>query len=206
MEDYTQIILFALLALFSLISNLLNRRKKQQAETRKSREQVEEESGRREGSKPRRRPEVDSPDEPETRNRREEPEEEPSTFKQILRELTGESVMERRVQEQGQAQEEVEDDYEHPFAERKPKGTRQKQEDQGDSFSRSIQPAEGSRRSISDKIDLDQDISSKRLEVKKVKSGKKKKNTAASIGKSLRNAESTRKAIILSEIIRPRHF
>lgn len=211
MEDFFQIILFALFALFSLVSNLLNKRKKQQAETRKSREEVEAESRRPEPrrpdsrrpdiQKPRQRPEVSSPDEPETRRKREE---QPSTFEEILRELTGESPLERRAQEV-----EEEDDYEHPFNQRKAReaaeDAKEKIKENADSFGESVQQAKGARR-ISDKIDIEESIGSKRLEVKTAKSGKKKKNTAASIARSLKNPESARKAIILSEIIRPKYF
>lgn len=204
MEDFIQIALFVLFALFSLISNLLNKRKKQQAETRKSREEVEAESRRPDSRRPRQRPEISSPDEPEFRRRQQQSQEQPGTFEEILRELTGQSPLERRAQEV-----EEEDDYDHPFAERKAREAaeqaKQKMEEKADSFGQSVQQAKGARR-ISDKIDIGQEVSGKRLEVKTTKLGKKKKNTAADIAKSLKDPESTRKAIILSEIIRPKYF
>ncbi|MFP4090441.1 MAG: hypothetical protein ACLFUB_16310 [Cyclobacteriaceae bacterium] len=195
MEDFFQIILFIIFALFSLISSLLKKRKKQQAETRKPKEETEADTRR-----PRRRPEVSPLDEPEPRRRREQP----ATFEEILRELTGESPLERRARE-----EEEEDDYENPFAERKAKEAaeeaKQKMEEKANSFGKSVQQARGAQK-ISDKIDFEQDISSRRLEVKKVKVGKKKRGAAADIAKSLKDPQSARKAIILSEIIKPKYF
>jgi gamma-glutamylcysteine synthetase len=211
MEDFIQIILFALFALFSLVSNILNKRKKQQAETRKSRKEVEEE-GRRpapKGGRPDRRPEVSPLDEPDTRTldprrQKRQEQEKSSTFEEMLRELTGESPLEKRA---GEAEEE--DDYEHPFSERKARESareaKQKMEKRADDFGKSVRKAKGARR-ISDKIDLEQDISSKRLKVKKAKSGRRSKSAAADIAQSLKNPQSARKAIILSEIINPKHF
>ena len=106
-------------------------------------------------------------------------------------------------------EEEEDDDYDHPFAERKAReaaeDARQKLEEKADSFGQSVQQAKGARR-ISDKIDIGQEVSGKPLEVKTTKLGQKRKNAAADIAKSLRDPESARKAIILGEIIRPKYF
>jgi len=207
MEDFIQIGLFILFAIFSFVSNLLNKRKKQQAETRKSKEETEGETRR-----PRRRSEVSSPDEPDEseQGRRQK---QPSTFEEILRELTGESPARPKEQQAEQAEVEIEekfeDDYEHPFSQHKEtksdSSKAQKAEEEVGSFRKSVRQAKTARR-ITDKIDFEQEISSKRLEVKRTKAGRKKKNSAALIARSLRSPDSARRAIILSEIINPKHF
>lgn len=217
MDELIQIALFILFALFSLGSNLLNKRKKQQAETRKSREETELDTQR-----PTRRREVSSPDAPEERKRQS------STFEDILRELSGESPR-RKPQTKV---EEIEDDYEHPFASPKAKEkvekAKQQAEQKAESFGRYTEQvkkkteqvvqrwdaprgdaqrgdAQQARR-ISDKISIEDSSKVKKLEVKTGKSKAKNKHLARSIAASLRDGQSARKAIILSEIINRKHF
>ncbi|WPP48877.1 dihydrolipoyllysine-residue succinyltransferase component of 2-oxoglutarate dehydrogenase complex [Catalinimonas niigatensis] len=193
MDELIQIALFVLFALFSLGSNLLNKRKKQQAETRKNTEQTEEDTLR-----PSRRREVSPPDAPEERERQ------PLSFEDILRELTGESP---RAQKQ-EKQEEIEDDYEHPFSPNKPKQAvekvQQKAEQKSESFGKSVERAKEAKR-ITDKISIDDKPLETKLVVETRKS-RKNKQLARNIAASLKDGQGARKAIILSEIINRKHF
>lgn len=193
MDELLQIALFVLFALFSLGSNLLNKRRKQQAETRKNTEQTEEDTLR-----PSRRREVSPPDVPEERERQ------PLSFEDILRELTGESS---RAGKQEQ-QEEIEDDYEHPFSSNKPKQAvekvQQKAEQKSESFGKSVERAKEAKR-ITDKINIDDKPLETKLVVETRKS-RKNKQLASSIAASLKDGQGARKAIILSEIINRKHF
>ncbi|MEK6479905.1 hypothetical protein WJR50_20345 [Catalinimonas sp. 4WD22] len=212
MDELIQIALFVLFALFSLGSNLLNKRKKQQAETRKAEEETEAETRR-----PHRRAEVSSPDEPEQRRQ-------PSTFEEILRELTGESPRLDNPRQEGprpgrkpepQIESEAEDDdYEHPFStgrakEEVEKG-RRKVEQKAESFEKYKEQGKKYQgqvaQKISDKINIEDQAKAKKLVVKKTGHKGKSKRLASSIAASLKDANNARKAIILSEIINRKHF
>lgn len=200
MDEIIQIALFVLFALFSLGSNLLNKRKKQQAEKRRNVEETEADVIR-----PPRGREVSSPNPPEVR------EEQPMSFEDILRELTGESPRSRREE-----REEIEDDYEHPFSPAKPERqaekkiqeqAQEKAAQKSDTFGKSVEQARQAKR-ISDKIIIDDEPLTEKLEVKTEKSKKslRSKRFARSIGASLKKGKNARKAIILSEIINRKYF
>lgn len=222
MDELIQIALFVLFALFSLGSNLLNKRKKQQAETRKAEEETEAETrrpqpgrpspGRPHPGRPRRRAEVSSPDEPEQRKQ-------PSTFEEILRELTGESPRQesprpRRRPEPQVESEAEEDDYEHPFSTGRVQEEKKKVERKVEQKAESLEKhrEKGKRyggqvaQKISDKINIEDEANAKRLVVKKSGHKGKSKRLASSIAASLRDTNNARKAIILSEIINRKHF
>jgi colicin import membrane protein len=222
MDELIQIALFVLFALFSLGSNLLNKRKKQQAETRKAEEETEAEtrrphSGRPQPGRPHRRAEVSSPDEPEQRRQ-------PSTFEEILRELTGESPrLDNPRQEsprpgrksEPQIESEAgDDDYEHPFSSRKAKEEvekgRRKVAQKAESFEKYKEQGKKYQgqvaQKISDKINIEDQAKAKKLVVKKTGHKGKSKRLASSIAASLKDANNARKAIILSEIINRKHF
>ncbi len=218
MDEFIQIALFILFALFSLGSNLLNKRKKKQDEARRAQEEMEGESrpshpgrpspGRPHPGRPRRRTEVSSPDVPEERERQ------PSTFEDILRELTGIPPSDTAEQKKRQVQRrgaEADDDYEHPFSSSNPNEKLEKAKQEAKQRTKPLEKygtkaKEKVPQKISDKINIEDELTSKKLVVKTERSVAKNKGLARSIAASLKDPNGARKAIILGEIINKKYF
>ncbi|MGB3776964.1 MAG: hypothetical protein WA960_01290 [Tunicatimonas sp.] len=176
MEKYVEVLVFLAFAAFSLLSQFLNRKKK--AVTRAPEQDTQRDF---------RQPRADDPPvtarpprpQPSTTNR--EP-----TLRDILREMTG----------QTEPEEEYEDDYELP-----PYLQEKKEEIGAPPPPQLVDPVP---KKLADKVSLEDD--GKRIkplrhdDVRRVK-----KSWGASIGRSLRNPENAKKAIILSEILQRKY-
>ncbi len=173
MEKYVEVLVFLAFAAFSLLSQFLNRKKK--AVTRAPEQDTQRDF---------RQPRADDP--PVTaRPPRPRPAKE-LTFRDILREMTG----------QTEPEEEYEDDYELP-----PYLQEKKEEIGAPPPPQLVDPVP---KKLADKVSLEDD--GKRIkplrhdDVRRVK-----KSWGASIGRSLRNPENAKKAIILSEILQRKY-
>ncbi|WKN32602.1 hypothetical protein PZB74_04495 [Porifericola rhodea] len=204
MDEIIQIALFALFAIFSLVSNLLKKRKQQQAETRKGKELTEDDTLR-----PYSETEVVDQEGPRTPER-------PKTFEDIIRELSGGAESRKQREVSVPEQEEEEDDYEHPFSSARDRAREEarKRRQQVEHKAQSIEQFEGkvnkmgkqAVQRISDKITIDDKPRPKKVVIKISGKKSKSKNLARSVAASLKNPQSARKAIILSEILNKKHF
>ena len=190
MEDYIQLLVFAAFALFSLISGWLNRNK-DKPPRRIPPEEVDRERERTARDKPVAR----------QRRRKTEP---TSTLDEILRELTGQ---EQRPTTEEIAREERQLEEERAWVREKKKKTTERLEEASDTLKTAARQARKSPR-MADKISLEDDH--KRIQplvvAPKRVSTKKKKSTGSVIARSLRNSNTAKRAIILSEILQRKHF
>ena len=182
MEKYIEVLIFLAFAAFSLLSQFLNKKKK--AVTRAPEDEVERDL------EP-----YDTDDPPVTarpRRRRPRPtaERTPTSLEDILRELSGQPPAEAEIEE--------EDDYELPPY------LQEKKEDIGDPPPPELlEKTPPAAKKLTDKISLKDD--GQRIRVKtSVK--RKKPSLGASVARSLRNPESAKRAVILSEILQRKHF
>lgn len=176
MEKYLEILIFLAFAAFSLLSQFL--KKKKQAVTRAPQDEVrrEEEPSAENAYPPRRRPTA-SP-----RN--------PTSLEEILRELSGQPA---------EAEFEEEDDYELP-----PYLQERREEIGEPPPPEVVKKTPPAPKKLADKISLEDD--GKRIKPLKTSVKRRGRSLGASVARSLRNPESAKRAIILSEILQRKHF
>ncbi len=172
MEKYTEVLIFLAFAAFSLLSQFLKRKKK--AVTRAPEQEAQRDFRQPRADDP---PVTARPPRPRPSTTRE------PTFRDILREMTGQPP---------EAYEEDENDYELPPY------LQEKKEEIGTPPPPHL--VEAVPKKLADKISLEDD--GKRIKpITPVKGRKRKRSIAATVGRSLRNPDNAKRAIILNEIL-----
>ena len=183
MEKYIEVFIFLAFAAFSLLSQFLN--KKRKAVTRAPEDEVQHDF------------EQDDTDDPPVtaRPRRRRPtssERTPTSLEEILRELTGQPA---------DAEVEEEDDYELPPY------LQEKKDEIGDPPPPElVEKTPPAAKKLADKISLKDD--GQRIQPIRIKTSVKRRGPSlgASVAQSLRNPQSAKRAVILSEILQRKHF
>lgn len=175
MEKYTEVLIFLAFAAFSLLSQFLNRKKK--AVTHAPKEETQRDF---------RQPRADDPPVTARPPRSRPATTKEPTFRDILREMTGQTEPE-----------EIEDDYELPPY------LQEKKEEIG--APPPPQLVDAVPKKLADKISLEDD--GQRIKpIETIKKGRhRKQSVASSIARSLRHPDTVKRAIILSEIL-PRKY
>ena len=183
MEKYIEVLIFLAFAAFSLLSQFLNRRKK--AVTRAPKQETQRDFEQE--------PTDDPPVTAHPRRRRprpSSPQRTPTSLEEILRDLTGQSS----------EPEDEEEDYELPPYLQEKKAALEKSLPP-----EPVQRPPSAPQKLSDKVSLEDD--GKRIKpIKTSGTRRPRKSLGISVARSLRNPESAKRAVILSEILQRKYF
>lgn len=194
MDDLIQVLLYVAFLVIYLISRVL-KSKKEKPVTRQPEEEAEQDFS--DPHRPYQRPEVGHQ---QGRSGMDEPERRPNTFEEILRELTGAEQWEKQTHRK-------EEEEMSEFERRKEKAKRradeieQEVEQKANQYSKKLGDSVNQAKQVQRTQKNLREIEKLTEPVKRKKPYQKKKAMAKEIARSLKDPNSVRKAIILSEII-----
>lgn len=201
MDDLIQVLVYVAFLVIYLITKVLKNRKEKPV-TRQPEAEVEQDFS--DPHRPHQRSEVGQQ---QGRSGMDEPERRPSTFEEILRELTGAEQWEEQTRRHEKEERMSEFERRKEKARQRADEIEQEVEQKAGQYSKklgdSVRQAQQAERSRSKSL---KEIEKLTEPVKRKKPYQKKNTMANEIARSLKDPDSVKKAVILSEIINRKHF